>query len=189
MMLAVLLIFALGVSAFDPTVYRNSRMLSESYTLYWNVDPVETETITIAMQVKTTGWVGFGLGEPTSGSMPGADIIVGMVRDGKAEITDRHAIDKIMPIVDDCQDWVLINGEENDGVTIIEASRKLNTKDNQDRPVMGGSVRIVYAYAATGLDVFDYHGPNRHGTAQVLFGANLPDPLSLLKNDPDISFF
>jgi len=42
--------------------------MSPEYRVYWRINGDE---IYIALQVQATGWIGFGLGEPTSGSMPG----------------------------------------------------------------------------------------------------------------------
>ena len=51
------------------------------YALYWNFSIPEA-TIHIALNVSTTGWVGFGV-SPT-GHMPGSDVIIGWVaHDGK----------------------------------------------------------------------------------------------------------
>lgn len=62
--------------AFDANFYTNSENLSDKYTLHWKV---EGDTIHVALQVQTTGWVGLGIAEPTSGSMPGADMLTGML--------------------------------------------------------------------------------------------------------------
>lgn len=42
--------------------YTQSTKLSEDYALHWSV---EGDTIYIAMEVNTTGWIGFGIGEIT----------------------------------------------------------------------------------------------------------------------------
>ena len=48
------------------------------YTLYWNYDP-ELKTITFAVRVRTTGWIGFGLSP--NGQMPQSDVVIGWVDD------------------------------------------------------------------------------------------------------------
>ena len=35
-----------------------------------------------------------------------------------------------MPVLDKSQDWVLLHGEESNGVTILKFMRKLDTCDN-----------------------------------------------------------
>ena len=50
----------------------------EKFKLYWSVKDVD-ESIHFAVEVKTTGWVGFGISAGLSGSMKGADIVMGWV--------------------------------------------------------------------------------------------------------------
>ena len=53
--------------------------------------------------------------------MPGADIVTASVDDqGKTQIYDRYATGYYMPSLDDCQNWVLINGQESQNKTIVE---------------------------------------------------------------------
>ena len=44
------------------------------YVLHWNVN---SETINFAVNVSTTGWVGFGVSP--NGQMPGSDVVIGWV--------------------------------------------------------------------------------------------------------------
>lgn len=46
------------------------------YDLYWSFDLVQ-ETISFAVHVNTTGWVGFGISR--NGQMPGSDVVIGWV--------------------------------------------------------------------------------------------------------------
>ena len=48
------------------------------YELYWNFDN-DAETISFAVRVETTGWVGFGLSP--NGQMPNSDVVIGWVTD------------------------------------------------------------------------------------------------------------
>ena len=60
--------------------YRFQRVLDseESYVLYWSFD-LEAGTIAFAVNVSTTGWVGFGLSP--NGQMPLSDVVIGWVDD------------------------------------------------------------------------------------------------------------
>ncbi len=49
------------------------------YKLYWNFT-IATESIYFAVNVSTTGWVGFGLSP--NGLMPGSDVVIGWVNNG-----------------------------------------------------------------------------------------------------------
>ena len=58
--------------------YRFSKVLDDNnnYKLYWSFNRQE-ETITFAVRVGTTGWIGFGLSP--NGQMPNSDVVVGWV--------------------------------------------------------------------------------------------------------------
>jgi len=58
--------------------YRFSATLDPNgqYELYWNYNLTE-QTISFAVRVQTTGWVGFGLSP--NGQMPGSDVVIGWV--------------------------------------------------------------------------------------------------------------
>ena len=63
--------------------YRFSAILSDGYALHWNFD-LEQQTIAFAVNVSTTGWVGFGLSP--SGQMPQSDVVIGWVdNDGNTQ--------------------------------------------------------------------------------------------------------
>ena len=48
----------------------------QTYELYWNYS-IAAETIHFAVNVSTTGWVGFGLSP--NGQMPGSDVVIGWI--------------------------------------------------------------------------------------------------------------
>ena len=50
------------------------------YELYWTFDNA-AETISFAVRVQTTGWVGFGLSR--NGQMPNSDVVIGWVDNGE----------------------------------------------------------------------------------------------------------
>lgn len=52
----------------------------ETYSLHWKFD-VEEKTIAFAVNVSTTGWVGFGLSP--NGGMKSSDVVIGWVKDGQ----------------------------------------------------------------------------------------------------------
>eukprot|EP01120_Amphizonella_sp_Union-15-10_P003465 TRINITY_DN13883_c0_g1_i1.p1 TRINITY_DN13883_c0_g1~~TRINITY_DN13883_c0_g1_i1.p1 ORF type:complete len:538 (+),score=55.78 TRINITY_DN13883_c0_g1_i1:127-1740(+) len=158
-LLCLALLVTIAYSSYvDLSAYPNSKVLSDFFTLHWRLDLVAKE-IYLALEAKTLGWVGFGLGERTSGSMPGADIVTGTVINGVASVQDRFSLAYVMPKEDSCQNWVLISGVEQNGKTIIEIKRKFNTQDTQDREIVEGENRIIYAIGSS--DTFSYHGTNR----------------------------
>eukprot|EP01118_Nematostelium_gracile_P010937 TRINITY_DN3844_c0_g1_i5.p1 TRINITY_DN3844_c0_g1~~TRINITY_DN3844_c0_g1_i5.p1 ORF type:complete len:256 (-),score=44.13 TRINITY_DN3844_c0_g1_i5:24-791(-) len=162
------LIFLPLVLSFDPTSYAKNATLDGNYQIFWTVNG---DTIALGLKVQTIGWVGFGIAEQTSGSMPGADIVTGWVIDGVVSHQDRFAVAKAYPSEDACNDWNLVSGIEQNGFTILEYTRKLDTGDLQDRAIPG-HCRIVFAYGTT--DSFSYHSSNRGATALTLYGPEQP---------------
>jgi hypothetical protein len=62
MLLAVLPV----IFGFDPSQYTNSNQLAEQYKVYWKAVQ-STQQINIGLEVSTLGWIGFGIGELSSG--------------------------------------------------------------------------------------------------------------------------
>ena len=56
--------------------YRFSAILDDSYKLHWNFD-LKKHIIAFAVNVSTTGWVGFGLSP--NGQMSQSDVVIGWV--------------------------------------------------------------------------------------------------------------
>ena len=57
--------------------YRFSAALDgNNYMLHWTVD-LQAEVINFALNVSTTGWVGFGLSP--NGQMPGSDVVIAWI--------------------------------------------------------------------------------------------------------------
>jgi hypothetical protein len=111
---------------FNPSDYTNSAQLDSFYSLYWTVDESK-DLISLGIMAKAIGWAGFGLGEPTSGSMPGADMLVAIYDPAQNIVTisdrynvvsftlSRYALHYAEPSVDQCQNWNLVAASvEND---------------------------------------------------------------------------
>ena len=86
MVFATLLIcsvIGLGAAVDLEAKYPFSAVLLDSddgyYALYWNFTR-NTESIYFAVNVSTTGWMGFGLSP--DGQMTGSDVVIGWVSDG-----------------------------------------------------------------------------------------------------------
>jgi len=175
--LSLLLAIFLGVAlSFDPGDYPNKVTFSSSYSLYWKINGNKFQ---FGAQVATLGWVGIGIGEKTSGSMPGADIAVISISGNKPVITDHYATAFEYPSVDTCQDWVLLSHEVVDGTTtMVEVERLIDTGDTQDRVLEVGPMMMVYAYGDKGDATLSYHD-SRRGIYAVQFWEDpiaQPDP-------------
>ncbi|RDD43175.1 DBH-like monooxygenase protein 1-like protein [Trichoplax sp. H2] len=115
------------------------------YFMYWTTNDI-TKMIHIAISVKTTGWVGFGI-SPYTGRMPGSDTVIGWVSsNGTAYLQDRYATGYSTPALDQSQDYNLVSGEETNGMTILKFTRKYNTTDSKDLPLEGGTTRLIWSY-------------------------------------------
>ncbi len=114
------------------------------YQLFWNFD-LDAETISFAVQVKTTGWVGFGLSP--NGQMPGSDVVIGWVDgEGMEFFHDRYAEGRFLPPIDSSQDWFLVRGEEEEGTTVLEFTRNLTTCDDKDLNIEHDTSRVVWSW-------------------------------------------
>ncbi|RUS34244.1 hypothetical protein BC938DRAFT_481617 [Jimgerdemannia flammicorona] len=148
----------------------NANFMHDLYRLFWKLNlDAEVPSIDIALDVKTGGWLGFGLAEPNSGGMRGSDIVTLTVHPHNAthsltSLTDRHALHHAFPSEDLCNQYTLHAGWRSppgdDPRVVVAFSRPIDTNDNQDRPFKAGPVNIVMAYGEQ-KDVA-YHGGNRH---------------------------
>ena len=64
---------------FDVRQHSLALIPEDTFHMYWEFDD---ESITFEVQVKTRGWVGFGIS--STGGMTNADVFIGWVKDGAA---------------------------------------------------------------------------------------------------------
>jgi len=84
--------------------------------------------------------------------MKDSDMILGYVKDGKVEIFDQYSTGDFGPHPSDEQlggtnDIVEFGGKEEDGYTVIEFKRLLNTEDEFDLELKSGKNKIIWAYS------------------------------------------
>ena len=141
----------------------------------------------LGLAVNTLGWIGFGLGEDTSGGMAGADIVIAGVKNGVGFCDDRYALAQATPEIDEINDWILKAAEETDSTTYVEMERAIDTGDLQDRAFLtSGLQRIVIAWGET--DTFGYHGANREIFA-IDFSGSPSNALAAVQSDPNVISF
>ncbi len=126
--------------------YQQTRTFN-GFTINWSND---NNYIYIGMQAKTAGWVAVGFGAETF--MKNADIIEGSVKDGNLTIADMFCAVEIGPHPPDTQsggtdDILASAGKFDNGYTVIEFKRKLDTGDKFDKPLSKGINKIIWAYA------------------------------------------
>ncbi len=152
------------------------------FSLYWSI---EGEHIRMAMKGKTTGWVSLGM-EPTR-KMKDADMIIGWVdENGISSVLDcystgdygPHPPDTTLGGTDDILDF---GGTENDGWTIIEFERLLDTGDAKDRAIRSdGSLTVIWA-TGDADDHTDGHGGRRgSGTIELASGDSSEEDIPVI---------
>ncbi|KAJ9460003.1 MOXD1-like protein 1, partial [Diplonema papillatum] len=102
----------------------------EWFTLHWSVDEAGN-TLKIGAIGKVDGWLGFGLS--SSGSMKGADIMVGRFDSANGDafvLEDRYADDFVMPSLDAEQNVELLEGGSSGGYTWWVGTRRLRRNCN-----------------------------------------------------------
>ncbi|CAH1243298.1 MOXD1 [Branchiostoma lanceolatum] len=121
------------------------------------------------------------MGLSPNGGMPGSDIAIGWVKDGKAHLTDHYADAKAQPPVDESQDWELVSGYENGTHTVLRFNRKLTTCDEKDRVISEDTLRVIWAWhdqdpdEESGVSGPSYHGSNRGARATRLLQRIVPE--------------
>lgn len=184
------LVILSGTSAFTPSNYtHNVEIFPGTLSIYWTIDG---DSINLALQLKQAeGWVGMGLSDPVSGSMPGSDVVVGYFDGTIPTIKDMHTVAFSYPIQDTCQDWELISSERATE-TVFEIRRLLSTPDSdagvQDRAFStSGDTRLIFAYGSSAS--LGYHGNSRKAM-KINFSDPTPvDALAALKADTSVSTF
>ncbi|NIN52846.1 MAG: hypothetical protein GTN80_07135 [Nitrososphaeria archaeon] len=119
-------------------------------TINWRSDD---EYLYMALKSQTSGWVAIGF-EP-SVRMKDADMIFGLVKEGKVTVLDLYSTGVTGPHPPDEQlggtnNIVEYGGKEENGFTTIEFKRKLDTGDEYDNSLTKkGDVSFIWAVADT----------------------------------------
>jgi len=175
--------------AFSPGEYDHRQELQlDRFEVFWNVD-LENEEINMAVRAhEEDAWVGFGVAEFTTGAMPGADIIMlNFGPNGEPQITDRHALTFSEPVIDKCQDWELVGGEQGDGYTTFHVKRKFDTGDTQDRKLVEGENRVIWGIGPSNDIRYKHPSDSDHRGSTVVSFWGEPTPWN--DTDPNVSTY
>eukprot|EP00238_Polyblepharides_amylifera_P002991 CAMPEP_0196589636 /NCGR_PEP_ID=MMETSP1081-20130531/64134_1 /TAXON_ID=36882 /ORGANISM="Pyramimonas amylifera, Strain CCMP720" /LENGTH=470 /DNA_ID=CAMNT_0041912489 /DNA_START=114 /DNA_END=1523 /DNA_ORIENTATION=+ len=169
--------------------YKYSIDLFEGYKIHWTI--VGDDFINLALEVVSLEWVGFGIAEPATGSMGGADMITGYVDSSGGHITDRWAVAKgVTPAADACQDWTLLSWQEDSetSTTVLELTRLLQPADTrQDRPILDDGVPTKVVGAWGNSDTFGMHKGRFTGAVNFFVDpSTLQEPLDQIKARSDV---
>jgi hypothetical protein len=156
-------------------------LVSNIYNLFWNITK---DSLIVELQVKTSGWLGFGI-SPT-GAMDGSDVIIAWIGlNGKTNFTDRHMVGRNV-FIDSQQNWFLTGNQKSNGYTTIQFKRLINTCDDQDMIIPNGTVRIIIAWSnALPLqgDDISYHGATNRYSISLIILNSLTQPLVITPAD------
>jgi len=136
----------------------------------------------LQLEADATGWLGFGIADPNSGHMKGADLLTVSVTDGVVNVEDRYALfsastyteesgigyEDLWAFEDVQQDWTVISGQETSGRTQVYVTRPLSTSDRQDREILAGESKILWSRSSQNSDKVGYHGSTR-GVGMITF--------------------
>jgi hypothetical protein len=128
------------------------------YAVYWTNDE---EDLYMALRGEVTGWVAIGF-EPTS-EMKDADMVFGWVENGNPVIQDQFSTGSFGPHIPDKElggsdDILEFGGSEEDGVTVVEFHRSMDTGDQFDKAfATGQTVRFIWGLATTDSASFKHN--------------------------------
>jgi hypothetical protein len=97
------------------------------------------DSIDIKLQAPTNGWVAVGFNPETGENMKGANLLIGFVTAGKAEVVDHYGTMKDKHKYDDRiggqTDVSNVSGFEAGGTTEVQFTIPLDSGDAKDRPL------------------------------------------------------
>nr|CAB3263918.1 DBH-like monooxygenase protein 1 homolog [Phallusia mammillata] len=160
-------LFAFGLGQLPPSEnFDHNTILDNNgdVRLWWKFNATY---ITFELQGKTTGWV--GLGFSPGGGMANADIYVGWVANGVANVTDRHGEDSnAFPPLDGEQNVETLGGLEESGWTRVKFVRPITACDSDDMTITSNTMRVIYALGSTDGPDIQYHGATNRGTRSLI---------------------
>ncbi|MBN1837756.1 MAG: hypothetical protein JW820_18000 [Spirochaetales bacterium] len=143
-----------------------------SYLLAWRV---QGRLIHLGISARTEGWVGLGI-DPIV-VLDNADFLYGWIDpSGVVQVRDARSLGSRGPIVEDVSrggsnDILAYGGSRQEGRTVIELVRLLDTGDQQDAPIHPeGGNRILWAY---GPDPSELSRLRQYGEAYLRPGEEL----------------
>ncbi|XP_073246020.1 uncharacterized protein [Porites lutea] len=118
-----------------------------NYNVSW-VYNNSMDTLHFMVEVKTTGWIGFGVATQAPNMMMNYDVAVGGVSGGAGYLWDYLTVGRRLPQLDLQQDWMLTYFREENNVTTLRFYRQRDTNDSANDTVIqpGMSIYVVWAY-------------------------------------------
>ena len=141
-----------------------SVQLNSNPLIYLNWSFPSEDSIKIAMEFYTQGYIALGFGL----NMLMADVVLANLTNGEIFLSDRTALGHFLPKLHAIQDSVLLSGNRTSEKTIIAFQRKLNTSSvNKTVIVPLKTNPLIWAYGSS--DTLTYHGKTKRGMSFVSF--------------------
>eukprot|EP00340_Litonotus_pictus_P003961 CAMPEP_0170527298 /NCGR_PEP_ID=MMETSP0209-20121228/12787_1 /TAXON_ID=665100 ORGANISM="Litonotus pictus, Strain P1" /NCGR_SAMPLE_ID=MMETSP0209 /ASSEMBLY_ACC=CAM_ASM_000301 /LENGTH=499 /DNA_ID=CAMNT_0010817747 /DNA_START=18 /DNA_END=1518 /DNA_ORIENTATION=+ len=154
------------------SVYTNDEDL---FVFKWSI--INDSQIRITLDVKATGWVGFGVTK--HGSKTDSDLLIGLIgQDGKAAVHDMFTGNTNYPQPDAAKGGQSnisdVTGSLENGRLIVSFTRPLTSLDQYDLPIKKGElVPVMFAYKDGAPDLTQHTGRVSHRL--ILFPENEDD--------------
>ena len=164
--ITILVEFTHGQSPTPPTpteTYANKKVLvgPDVYILYWNYNSTD---ITFELQVKSSGWAGFGI-SPNGGMENSNVILFWMNSEGTSNFTERNTNGgMVTPTINTKQQWFPLLTKKQDGYLISKSTRKIKLCDTtgQHKDIDAGTPHVIYSWGSNFVNGdAAYHGTNR----------------------------
>jgi len=179
--------------------YSSDISKDDTYKLKWAISE-ETSQIRIELDVKTTGWIGFGLS--SKGQMADSDVYLCYVKkDGTAIVQDGYASGRYRPKLDvelgGTSDVTEVKGSIVNGRTQISFTRKLDTGDKNDFLIkIGLAMNVIFSYRLQGNPETEgdflihsaYYSKELYLYPRANQDINVINLTELYKDDPDIYY-
>ncbi|KAL9982002.1 hypothetical protein ACROYT_G010781 [Oculina patagonica] len=144
---------------------------NNNYNVSWNFN-ASSDTLEFLVEVRATGWVGFGVAENAPTNMVGYDVAIGGVNAEGEYLQDYLTIGRERPRLDTQQDWMPLNISEENGVTTLKFFRKRNTTDQQNDTAIpvGMPIYVIWAFHSMSDNLVQHDGvvnTDNRGVRQV----------------------
>ena len=152
----------------------------EDFKLYYYI---KGDIVNFKIESKTTGFVAIGF-SPSS-FMKDADMVIAYVKDGVVSIIDAYSTGNFGPHPEDTtlggkNNVLSFKGSETQGITSIEFSRNLDTKDKYDKALpLDKEIKIIWAISSS--DNFDSKHSKRGSGTITLKSNDTIAQLTILK--------
>ncbi|CAH3036902.1 unnamed protein product, partial [Porites lobata] len=166
-LLLVFVVPSMGQNSFSNKIILNNGIFNVS----WNFN-ASLDTFEFLLEVRTTGWIGFGFALNAPTNMMNYDVAVGgVLSNGTTYLQDYYTTGRSRPDPDPQQDFIVINGSEQNGVTSLTFNRRRNTTDALDVAIQPGMpIFLVWAYHpsvdAQPMSSFSQHPNDARGVMQ-----------------------